>query len=309
MAERIIYVIDDDDEPGIPINNPPRAPVNELPRAPVNELPVGPQGGAFFNAPNRGTRPRYIAPLLTQEYMLSDEDVVDSRTPPAHADSHELFIIFTRLENRQPPFQLIVANWDSFLDDIFKSWDTRSQAPANPVTPLRKFHQTHIQVGILKHDHPLSDAQLKDGVRVQKLERTRGAPVFLGLTLNYETGCVLWTWRDAKCAGVSREHVELDEGMTSHTIRREALINYDNFGLPRMQEPNLATIIACARRAIKKWVEAGTGRYCHLDYSDIPSDLKLPLLATVMAQDEGRRLVAAFAEAAENFEHVEDEVI
>ncbi|KAM0235658.1 hypothetical protein ACHAP5_009628 [Fusarium lateritium] len=313
MADRVVYIIDDDDEPAIPINNPrhvpPRGPTETPPvNPPVNppvpannppvNPPVGPQGGGFFNAHNRGTRSRYVAPLLTQEYMLSDEDVVDSRPLPAHAN-----------KNSRPPFQLTVANWDSFLDDIFKSWDTRSQAPANPVMPLRKFHQTHIQVGRLKHDHPLADAQLRDGARVQKIERTRGAPVFFGLTPNYETGCVQWFWRDAKCASINPDHVTLDEGMDSHTIRRDALKNYNFHKLPRMREHNLASNIACARRAIKKWVEAGTGRYCHLDYSDIPSDLKLPVLATVMAQNEGRRLVAASAEAAENFEHVDDEVI
>ncbi|CAJ0539765.1 Ff.00g072160.m01.CDS01 [Fusarium sp. VM40] len=59
--------------------------------------------------------------------------------------------------------------------------------------PPRKFSETHIKVGTLNQDHPLSDAQLKDGTRVQKQERSRGAPVFFGLALNYETGSILWT--------------------------------------------------------------------------------------------------------------------
>jgi hypothetical protein len=280
-----------------------------------NNPPMNPPG----NAPGNVDPPQYVEPLLTLEYIRSDRNVVAARPAHGRANNHSqlildekehLSLIFTALERTTTaPNPITVAGWHKFLNAIFNRWTTRSPAPKNPVLPLKKFTETHIRVGTLKHDHPLSDAQLKDGVRLQRAERKEDQPVFFGLALDSQTGSILWTWRDAKCAGINPEHVTLDDGMNSHTIRREAMINYDNFELPRIREYNSALVIACARRAIKRWVEAGTGRFCLLEPSDIPSDLKRPVSAIVMARDEGRRLIAAAAEAEENVADMEDEVI
>jgi hypothetical protein len=290
MAEPFIYVIDDDDEAINPSVTPPINPPN--------------------NAPNS------VAPPLTLEYVMGDQNVVDARPAHGQANNHRqlileekehLFKIFSALKRTtNAPNPITVAGWHKFLDAIFNRWTTRSPAPKNSVLPLKKFTETHIQVGTLKHDHPLSDAQLKEGARVQKDERRRGAPVFFGLTLNYETGSILWTWRDAKCAGISPDHVTLDHGMDSVTIRREAMMNYDNFELPRIRDYNLALVIACARRAIKKWVEAGTGRQPNLDISDLPADLKRPVSAIVMARDDSRRVLAASTESLQSVAGLRD---
>ncbi|KIL96258.1 hypothetical protein FAVG1_01002 [Fusarium avenaceum] len=295
-------------------NEPDNSPMN-----PHNNPPMNPPGNAPGNAHGNFGPPPYVEPPLTLEYIRSDRNAVDARQAHGRASNHRqltleekehLSLIFTALKRTtHAPNPITVAGWHNFLNAILTCWTTRSAAPKNPVLPLKRFTETHIQVGTLKCDHPLSNAQLREGVRVQKDERKRGAPVFFGLTLDYETGSVLWTWRDAKCVGISSDHVRLDEVMNSHTIRREAMINYDSFELSRIREYNKALVIACARRAIKKWVEAGTGRDCDLEQSDTPSDLKYPMTAAVMARDEGRRLIAAAAEAAENVENISDDII
>lgn len=51
---------------------------------------------------------------------------------------------------------------------------------------------------------------------------------FFGLSLNYETGLVDWTWRHAKNIGISPRYVRLDPDKTSTSIRGDAMLRYDN---------------------------------------------------------------------------------
>ncbi|SPJ73719.1 uncharacterized protein FTOL_03449 [Fusarium torulosum] len=281
MAEPFIYVIDDDDE----LINPSVTP-------PINP-PTNPPINTPINTPNNA--PNSIAPPLTLEYVMGDQNVVDARPAHGRADSHEqltseeklrLLTLFTYLETtRDPPFVLTTAHWHSFLNDIFGRWTTAS----NPPTTLSCL--------------PESSWRLISG------SASSSMTIPFPITSSRQASDCRKGSRDAKCEGISPDHVSLDQVMNSHTIRREAMINYDNFELPRIRKYNKALVTACARRAIKKWVEAGTGRYVHLDHSDTPADLKRPVSAIVIARDEGRRLIAAAAEAEENVADIEDEVI
>ncbi|KAH6968668.1 hypothetical protein DER45DRAFT_607400 [Fusarium avenaceum] len=245
MADRFVHHNDGDNGP----DNPPMNPNNNNPMNPNNNNPLG-------NAPDNVDPPPYIEPLLTLEYIRKKE---------------RLSLIFKALERTTSAANPVtIAGWHKFLNATFSRWTTRSAAPKNPVLPLKKFTETHIQVGILKCDHPLSDAQLREGVREQKDER------------------------------ISPDYVTLDPGMTSHTIRREPLMNYDFHELPRVRYYSKALILACAGRAVQKWVASGTVHRPHLDFDDLPTGLKTCIFASALAQEDSRRVLAASTESLQN---------
>ncbi|GKU01200.1 hypothetical protein FLAG1_03268 [Fusarium langsethiae] len=51
---------------------------------------------------------------------------------------------------------ITVADFRRFLTNIFDAWQTNFAVPPLPVIRSRQFDDTRIQVGVLRHDHPLS---------------------------------------------------------------------------------------------------------------------------------------------------------
>ncbi|RBR09020.1 hypothetical protein FVER53590_25784 [Fusarium verticillioides] len=60
--------------------------------------------------------------------------------------------------------------------------------------------------------------------------------VSLGLSLNYETGSVPWTWSDSQKQGVSHQYVTLDRGKTEVNIRQELIGQYGYWERQRIKQ-------------------------------------------------------------------------
>ncbi|KAF4958248.1 hypothetical protein FSARC_11046 [Fusarium sarcochroum] len=173
---------------------------------------------------------------------------------------------------------------------IFVGDDDAVSLPAPPANTTGR-----ITIDLIRQDRQAINA-------VQKPERLEDAPVFFGLTLNYETGSLAWTWRDAKCSGLDPEYVVFNDGMDSVTIRTEAMLNYDEHERTRVRNYNKQLIIACARRTIKKWAQAGTDADPRVDVEDRPHDIERLYLSGPLAEIYAERLAQATAAYMENYD-------
>ncbi|KAH7164603.1 hypothetical protein DER46DRAFT_661730 [Fusarium sp. MPI-SDFR-AT-0072] len=151
-----------------------------------------------------------------------------------------------------------VSDWNRFLTDVFSGWNTLQRAPKDPVLSNKSIHDSHIIVGKLNVTLPLTKEQIKSGVTEQRPERCANAPVYFGLTLNYETGSILWTWKDEGGSNLHPDNVRLDPDMDDVKIRAEAIYNYDAAEIRRVRDYNRDNVRANARCAIKKWSQEGS---------------------------------------------------
>ncbi|KAF4458022.1 hypothetical protein F53441_176 [Fusarium austroafricanum] len=155
--------------------------------------------------------------------------------------------------------------------------------------PMTLFLHTHIKVGTLTQDLPLSREQVAAG-RQQKAARLAGKPVYFGLMINTDTNLVEWTWRDENFSLLNSKYVRLDEGKTLTSIRSEAINNYDHRERIRTCEHNKNIILACARRALQKWVAAGTDVYPIVHNEDMPRGILRYVFAADIVEADVRRL-------------------
>ncbi|KAL4722018.1 hypothetical protein ACLX1H_011213 [Fusarium chlamydosporum] len=206
MAQRepIIILDDDDNDPHPP---PPRAPQGRRRNAPAHIS--------------------FDTIRSTMQWIL--------RHPPdvpiyeeGQLTPQELHTLAQILQSLEQHTQILVTMDDfrRMLSNAFDGWDSSCPAGHPPVFPERKFPESRIHVGILKQDHPVTDEKAKAGTAVPP-HRRAGQPVYFGVGLRYETGCIDWAWRDANNAGISPQFVRLDPGKTSTSIRTEAMIRYD----------------------------------------------------------------------------------
>ncbi|KAM0557085.1 hypothetical protein ACHAPJ_005348 [Fusarium lateritium] len=254
--------------------------------------------------------PEPVKPEITIDRVQADRQVVASRGPNARVTRHsqltmreksKLLDTFLDMEDvADPPIVSTVTDWDRLLNSLFEDWNARQNAPKNPILPDRKLEHTHLKVGHLRENLPLTDAQ-KAANAVQKAERSADAPAYFGLTLDYGTGAVLWTWRDSKNARLSPKYVELNQGMTDVTIRIEAIQDYDSKERTRIRNYNKQLVLACARRSIKKWAKQGTARPPRVDLEDHPQDIQKMVFAAPFVKAESLRLAQASDVCLEDF--------
>ncbi|KAF5678394.1 hypothetical protein FDENT_8970 [Fusarium denticulatum] len=231
----------------------------------VESASNGPQG-------NGGRElPQYIDPGLTQEHVLSDIHVLPHRPAGQHVTKHTqltshekvmLFLVFQRLrDNANPPYRLTVSDWQSFLNALFDNWNSRFDPPADPELPARQGKQAQLEVATLNQDHPPSIARQRS---------------------------VLWTWSDSQKQGVSHQYVTLDRGKTEVSIRQELIQRYNYWERQRIKQHNKDLLVACRRRAIKRWVHDGTGRVSVLNPDEHPKLQKLVLACNIGRSDAAR---------------------
>lgn len=143
----------------------------------------------------------------------------------------------------------------SMLNHTFNGWDS-SQGAGRPA-PLvdRKFEESRVQVGFLSQDHPLPAGRGQGQVPAA---RRAGAPIFFGITLQYEDGTVDWAWRDRNNSGVSPRYVTLLPGKTQRSIRKDILVHFDKMEYDRIRVYNSRLAVFHVRCIIKKWANRGS---------------------------------------------------
>ncbi|EWZ37538.1 uncharacterized protein FOBCDRAFT_223540 [Fusarium oxysporum Fo47] len=200
-----------------------------------------------------------------------------------------LFLVFQRLrDTAEPRYQLTVGDWQGFLNALFDNWNSRFDPPANPELPTRLRKQTQLEVGTLKQDHPPSIARQRSGDLGVGDMRKKAEKVSLGLSLNYETGSVLWTWSDSNKQGVSHQYVTLDPGNTEVSIRQDLIRQYDFWERQRIKQYNKDLLVSCCRRIIKRWVHEGTERIGLLNRDEEPQLETLVLACDIVRSDAAR---------------------
>lgn len=152
---------------------------------------------------------------LAGDYFLEHPYVISERRGPsrvcrftdlARKENEALILIMTEgIQAIYPGKTPTIKDWHDFVRGVFGGWTSMSVAPRHPVLREPRFDETHIEVGKLTTDAPSE---------TNSTARRAGAPVFLGVSLNYEQGQVLKTWRDKNCKGVSHPFVELHRGLT-----------------------------------------------------------------------------------------------
>ncbi|KAF4954359.1 hypothetical protein FGADI_5299 [Fusarium gaditjirri] len=131
------------------------------------------------------------------------------------------------LQPQTPPIMLTITGYRKFLENLFEDWNSALDAPENPVLPMRTSKQTTICVGGLAQDLPLP-AENQGTDTVLDEWRKVHAPVYFEMTLDYENGTVLWTWKDKRNRGFHPEYVGLTDGKTEITIRIQLLNQYES---------------------------------------------------------------------------------
>jgi hypothetical protein len=151
-----------------------------------------------------------------------------------------------------------VADWNFFLSRVFSGWASDFVAPTEPVIPARKVENPNRVIGKLTADVALTEQQKKRGITIQRPERRAAAPVYCGLTVNYEQEAVAFTWEDSTRAGVSHSIVQLNPGLTTESVQFSVMFDYDWRERKRIMNHNLAVAVSCAHSAIRKWARQGT---------------------------------------------------
>ncbi|KAJ4017817.1 hypothetical protein NW752_001722 [Fusarium irregulare] len=184
----------------------------------------------------------------------------------------------------------------SMLNHTFNGWDS-SQGAGRPA-PLvdRKFEESRVQVGFLSQDHPLPAGRGQGQVPAA---RRAGAPVFFGITLQYEDGIVDWAWRDRHNSGVSPRYVTLSPGKTQRSIRKDILVHFDKMEYDRIRVYNSRLAVYHVRCIIKKWANRGSIAWPRIDMEDQPRNFAPARLAISVAHDESQLQLAASQDARE----------
>ncbi|CAJ0545536.1 Ff.00g090090.m01.CDS01 [Fusarium sp. VM40] len=113
-----------------------------------------------------------------------------------------------------------------YLEAIFENWFSDSADPGGPSVVDLTATEARIPVGTLKVDAPFSRNQIRKGTETQKSVRRAGKPVTCGVTLNYETDGLTFTWKDRHGTEISYDIISFKSGldqtdMTSATRLQE----------------------------------------------------------------------------------------
>ncbi|UZP45971.1 hypothetical protein NXS19_013783 [Fusarium pseudograminearum] len=116
-------------------------------------------------------RPRNESAHLTMDGIQGAFDSVRVRSSGAIINNEndltlrELQALSTFLQSLSETMNApaTIADFRRFLLKIFDGWNSVSQVPPHPLVPKRKFMDTHIKVGFLREDHPLSRNRSVEG--------------------------------------------------------------------------------------------------------------------------------------------------
>ena len=182
------------------------------------------------------------------------------------------------------------------LNYTFNGWD--SSQGAGQLAPLvdQKFEESRVQVGFLSQDHPLPAGRGQGQVPAA---RRAGAPVFFGITLQYEDGTVDWAWHDRHNSGVSPRYVTLSNGKTQRSIRKDILVHFDKMEYDRIRVYNSRLAVYHVRCIIKKWANRGSTAYPRIDNEDHPRNFAPARLAIPVAHEESQLQLAASQDSRE----------
>jgi hypothetical protein len=146
--------------------------------------------------------------------------------------TREKDIIFVLLQpirkTAEPPYRLTRCYWISILKNLFDRWNTKLQAPDNPILPDRLKEHTFIKGGTLKSDQPLPNSKRRACKTVVEDYRTRGAAVMLGVYIEPDTNSISFPLTDTKGNAVSDSDVTLMNNRIKADLRREAIEQYDS---------------------------------------------------------------------------------
>ncbi|KAM0226748.1 hypothetical protein ACHAP5_012323 [Fusarium lateritium] len=106
-----------------------------------------------------------------------------------------------------PSFCVSTEDFRNYLNTIFENWPSESADPGGPSPLDCTVDEARIEVGTLRVDAPLSKMQARKANPAQKPTRLAGQPVFCGITLDYETDGIAFTWKDRYGAGISYDIV------------------------------------------------------------------------------------------------------
>ncbi|KAF5626488.1 uncharacterized protein FTJAE_9653 [Fusarium tjaetaba] len=205
---------------------------------------------------------------LTEDIVSSDIHVASFRNPASFVDTHALLtarekdIVFVMLQpirkTAEPPYRITYGYWNGILKKLFDDWNTKLQAPADPILtppPPIKEH-TYITGGTLKSDQPLPNSKRRACRTVLEDFRTRGAEARIGVYINPDTNSISFPWTDTKGNAVSDSNVTLMNNRTEVDLRREAIEQYDildllqhvhgnkGFGVPGLDDPTNEPAVA-----------------------------------------------------------------
>ncbi|CAF3550398.1 unnamed protein product [Fusarium graminearum] len=126
---------------------------------------------------------------LTGDYFLEHPYVISERRGPSRVcrftdltrkENEALILIMTEgIQAIYPGKTPTIKDWHDFVRGVFGGWTSMSVAPRHPVLREPRFDETHIEVGKLTTNAPSE---------TNSTARRAGAPVFLGVSLNYEQG-------------------------------------------------------------------------------------------------------------------------
>lgn len=189
-----------------------------------------------------------------------------------------------------PSFHVTAEDFRNYLNTISENWSSEPAVPGGPCPLDRTATEARILVGTLKVTAPPSKMQVRKANPTQKPARLAGQPVYCGITLNYETDGVAFTWKDRHGAGISYDIISFTPGLDRTEIRYRAIVNYDHHELQRVRLYISAIIVACARRAFKVWAERGTEDDPDFDVQE-PQDLQTCVFARDCVKPAGQSLI------------------
>lgn len=106
-----------------------------------------------------------------------------------------------------------INDFHQYLEAIFKNWSSDSADPGGPSVVDRTATEARIPVGTLKVDAPFSRNQIRKSTEIQKSVRRAGKPVTCGVTLNYETDGLAFTWKDRHGTEISYDIISFKSGL------------------------------------------------------------------------------------------------
>ncbi|KAM0188500.1 hypothetical protein ACHAPA_009269 [Fusarium lateritium] len=150
-----------------------------------------------------------------------------------------------------PSLRVSTEDFRNYLNTIFENWSSESADPGGPSPLDRTATEARIEVGTLRVNAPPSKIQARKTFPAQKPARLDGQPVFCGITLNYETDGIAFTWKDRYGAGIPYDIISFRPGLDRTDIRYWTIVNYDCHELKSVRRHNSAILVACARCVIK----------------------------------------------------------
>ncbi|KAG5663707.1 hypothetical protein KAF25_006292 [Fusarium avenaceum] len=148
--------------------------------------------------------------LLSRAVITRFTDVVDDRQRDTQVTSHDQLTT----EEKQKIGVWLRQSSDAIYAGL--------PDPGGPSVVDRTATEARTPVGTLKVDAPFSRNQIRKSTETQKSVCRAGKPVTCGVTLNYETDGLAFTWKDRQGAEISYDIISFKSGLDQsnrHDIR------------------------------------------------------------------------------------------